>query len=192
MKLILIRHSQTSSTKDCPISLWGLSQEGIKKACPLANQAAIKALDVLYSSNQTKAIETALLLAKPNQIPIKTDPDLTEISSFTKKYFEGGEEYRRNVDEFYAGKIKRIAGGESIKEALTRFNLAVGKKVKIETRLGNDLVGIVSHGNILAFFSAQFCSKTPRQLHGLIQMPDWAVLDWKTKKFIKFFGDEND
>ncbi len=188
MKLTLIRHSKTSPTADIPIPLWGLSKEGVKLAKKLSENKTIKEIEVIYSSLQTKALETALLLAKPNAIPIKTNPCLTEISSFTIKFF-GSRKYEENVKNFYAGKSKRIAGGETHQEALERFSRAINKIINKEKNRGVKNIGIVSHGNILSFFSAQFCPYSPLEIHQLIKMPDVAILDWQDKKFIKFYGE---
>lgn len=188
MKLTLIRHSKTTPTSDIPNPLWGLSDEGISLAKDLSKKQMIKDLEVIYSSLQTKALETSILLAKPNCIPIKTNPDLTEISSFTKKFF--GEEYDQIVRDFYEGRIKRIAGGETYQKALNLFTKAIEDIVDFESKEGKENIGIVSHSNILAFFSAQYVDKTPLEIHDLIRMPDTAILDWDQKLFIKFYGED--
>ncbi|MFC1790075.1 histidine phosphatase family protein [Patescibacteria group bacterium] len=191
MILTLVRHSKTSPTGKIPIPLWGLSEQGIVSVKDFANKQIVKEIEVIYSSLQTKALETALYLAKPNAIPIKIHPGLTEISSFTREFFGSGK-YEQNVDDFYSEKIKRIANGETYQRALARFKRAIGEIIKVEEKNNRQNIGFISHGNILAFFSAQFCDQTPRQLHDLIRMPDLAVLNWDNKKFIKFWGEKND
>lgn len=185
MKITLIRHSKTKLEPEKPITLWGLSEEGIELAKGLSEKQVIKDVDALYSSLQTKAIETALYLAKPNSIPLKTNEDLTEITSFTLKFF-GGDQYMQNVHDFFSGKVERIAEGETYKEALVRFNQAIQEIVEKEKV---DNIGIVSHGNILSFFTEQNCEKKAIELHDIIKMPDVAVLDWDTKNFIQFWGE---
>ncbi|QQR53043.1 histidine phosphatase family protein [bacterium] len=86
MKFDFIRHSKTKVESDKPIALWGLADEGILKAQVLSNDEAIKRLDIVCSSLQTKAIETMLYLAKPNTLPMRTHPDLAEITSFSNKF----------------------------------------------------------------------------------------------------------
>ncbi len=77
MKIIFIRHSKTKIEPKIPVTRWGLSDEGIELAKKLSAHDIIKQLDVLYTSFQTKALETTIYLAKPNAIPIKTDNNLT-------------------------------------------------------------------------------------------------------------------
>ena len=86
MKLTFIRNSTTKPNSQVPIPLWGLTEEGIEKARKISRMDLIKDLKVLHSSLQTKALETAVILGKPNAIPIKTHPGLTEITSFTRKF----------------------------------------------------------------------------------------------------------
>lgn len=187
MKLTLIRHSKTKLAPETPIPLWVLSDEGIQLAQNLSSKQVIGDIKVMYSSLQTKAIETALLLAKPNQIPLKMCEDLTEVSSFTLKFFGAGK-YEENVDSFYSGKIDKVGEGETIDEALGRFVKAVEKIIATE-RSKNDNVGLVSHGNILALFTAEFSQFMARELHDKIKMPDVAVFDWDAKNFDSFWGE---
>ena len=144
----------------------------------------IKDIEVLYSSLQTKALQTAIILAKDNQIPIKTNPDLTELTSITNGFIE---DFEGEVKKLYSGEIENINNGETIQEAEIRFNKAIEDIVKIESHCQN--IGIVAHGNVLSIFSSQFTDKPPFDIHQKMGMPDLAILVWETKKFIKFYGE---
>lgn len=187
MQLVLIKHSKTSIEADKPIPLWFLSSEGIKLAEKLSATDVIRSLDVIYSSLQTKALETAVILAKPNYIPLEVNSGLGEITSFTRKYLEEPL-YSKAVKDFYNGKTKRIAGGETGEEALNRFWHALEVIVKREKNLSRTRVGIVSHGNILSYFASQFLDKEAKELHDKIAMPDYAIFDWQKKQFLNVFG----
>jgi hypothetical protein len=217
MLLTLIRHSKTKFDKNIPNVLWQLTDEGIELAGKLSLSEDIMNIDVVYSSLQTKALQTALILAKDNNIPIKTKPDLTELSSITNGIIK---DYEGEVGKLYSGEIQRINHGETISEGKGRFNKAIDKIIRAEnpddrilddkiTDVGissNEIsgdeipgggitkgrkniknIGIVAHCNILSIFCSQFCEKTPHEIHGMMGMPDYAILDWETRKFIKFF-----
>ncbi|MDQ3076185.1 MAG: phosphoglycerate mutase family protein [bacterium] len=184
MLITLIRHSKTKLEKDIPNVLWNLTEEGVELAQQLSLKQEIKDVNVLYSSLQTKALHTSILLAKDNYIPLKTNPDLTELTSITQNFIEN---FESEVKKLYYGETERINEGESIKEGLLRFNHAIEEIVKVEKDASN--IGIVAHGNILSIFSAQFIDMSPYEIHYIIKMPDIAILDWDSKKFIKFFGD---
>jgi broad specificity phosphatase PhoE len=187
MKFVFIRHSKTDRNPQAPITCWGLADQGIELAKELAQKDIIKDLDVLYASFQTKALETAVLLAKPNAIPIKADDGLTEVTSFTGPFEEDFELYTKNVHDFYHDDLDRIAGGETKTEALKRFNATLEAIAVTESE--KDFVGIVTHGNILALFAAQYRDVDSYILHTTIKQPDVALFDWGTKKFDIFFGE---
>lgn len=186
MNLVLIRHSKSLVNPNIPIMTWGLSKEGVALAEKLNGISQIKSLDVLYSSLQTKALETAILATKDTGIPIKTDNRLTESTSFTNKFISS-KLLNQNTRNYYSDKGLSFNNGETFEETRVRFNLAIESITKEES--GKMNVGIVSHGNILTAFVSQFVNKDTYELHESMRYPDFAVLDWKTKKFITFFGD---
>jgi broad specificity phosphatase PhoE len=186
MKITFIRHGKTLVEPEKPIVLWGLSEQGILGVQSLAGSAAVKGIDVLYASLQTKAIETMLHLAKSNAIPMRTHNGLAEVSSFTGP-FTTGADYENSIKDYYAGRIGRIAGGETISEATGRFTAAIDEIVAANPDAGN--IGIVTHGYILSFATAEYCGKEPIELHHTIGKPDIAVVDWETKQLLQPWGD---
>ena len=184
MLITLIRHSKTKFQKDVPNVLWQLTEEGIDLASKLSLQKEIQDIEVLYSSLQTKALQTALILAKDNHIPIKTNKDLTELTSITNGFIE---DFEGSVRKLYSGEIKNINDGETIEECSVRFNNAIEEIIKTESNCQN--LGIVAHGNVLSIFSSQYTDISPYDIHSKMQMPDMAIFDWDTKKFIKFYGE---
>jgi broad specificity phosphatase PhoE len=183
VKIVFIRHSKTLIEPEKPVVLWGLSDEGIVKVKLLSEEKIIKDVEILYASLQTKAIETAIYLAKPNSIPIRTNSDFTEITSFTNKFISKEEGYQQSLDEFYHDAVDRIADGETHQEALKRYMNAIETVVSDETNNGVKTIGIVSHGHILSYFTSQYTNYSPYDLHDKIQMPDVAVFNWDSKKF---------
>ena len=189
MEITFIRHSKTKVDPSIPAPLWGLSEEGVELAKKLSSNDDIRRISLFYSSLQTKALETAVLLAKPNAIPIKTDNALTEVTSFTNKFIPDTEVYEKSVKDYYSGRVARINNGETIQEALDRFNRSIQSIV--EMNQGEENIGIVSHGNILTLFSSQFKDIDIYATHKQIKQPDIALFDWDNRKFTKFFGDIN-
>jgi broad specificity phosphatase PhoE len=187
MKFVFIRHSKTDRDPQVPITCWGLTEQGIELAKELSQKDSIKDLDVLYASFQTKALETAILLAKSNAIPIKADNGLTEVTSFTGPFEEDFDLYTKNVHDFYTDDLDRIAGGETKAEALERFNTTLESIAKAESN--KNFVGIVTHGNILTLFSSLYEDVDCYTLHTTIRQPDVAIFDWDDKKFEIFFGE---
>jgi broad specificity phosphatase PhoE len=188
MQIVFIRHSKTNQTGDTPITEWGLSDEGIERANQLSTNSDIKKIQEIWTSLQTKAIETGLILAKPNAIPIKTHDGLTEITSFTMSYEPDETIYMQQNNAIYSGEIERINNGESFEEALKRFNNALEVIVKEAQREDLETIGVVTHGNMLASFISQYYKKMhPQEIQQSLKMPDYAVFDWDKKKFISNF-----
>ncbi len=185
--LVLIRHSKTIFEKDVPAVQWILSDGGQVSASKMATLDLVASLDMLYCSDQTKALETAVLLARPHRHPIRVMHELTELTSITKKYFDP---YEETVLALYTGKIENINGGESLAEGLARFITAIQKIADETPDMEN--VAVVAHANILSIFASQYDGRTAYELHEVIQMPDIAVIDWDTKKFSTKFGSNND
>lgn len=186
MQLTLIRHSKTIPDPNEAITAWRLSDVGIVKAKEFSKLDLIKKIDTTYTSLQRKAIETAINICEPNNIPVDFNKNLTETTSFTNKFLDDVEEKSR---QYLESEVDSFADGETTKEALKRFMNALDQIVFEEKAKGNNNVGIVSHGTILALFSTQFVDKTAYEIHKQIQMPDIAVFDWDKKKFGQFWGE---
>jgi broad specificity phosphatase PhoE len=187
MLITFIRHSKTIPDPDVSILQWVLSEKGVELAKDLSQKEEVKNLAVIYSSLQTKALETALILAKPQFIPIKTDNNLTETTSLTNTFEPRIERYEEDLHLYYDRKLDRLHNGETIDEALARFNSCLEKIAAAERDKNN--IGIVSHGSILAFFAAQYTNLNALDIHKKIRMPDLAIFDYNSKKFLKFFSE---
>lgn len=126
-----------------------------------------------------------VLLAKPNSLPMHIHEGLAEVSSFTRGYHTG-EAYTRQITDYYSGAIDRIDNGETIDEALDRFEDALEE---IANRHRPDKnIGIVTHGYILSFLTGKYSDLLPRNLHNGIKKPDVAVIDWGHKSFVQLWG----
>jgi len=184
MLITLIRHSKTKIEKNVSNLNWILSTEGVTLAKKFANRNEIKELDIIYSSNQNKAVETMVLLAKPNRTPLRTHENLTETTSVTNGFI--GEKFEETMEKYLLGEIDEMNGGETTYEALERFNSAIYEIVS--SNHGDKNIGIVAHGTVLSLFADQFDERSALDIHKTIKMPDVAVLDWEDKVFLKKFG----
>lgn len=184
MKITFIRHSKTLQEPEVYNPLWQLNEVGTERAIELSKTKEIKDLDLIYSSGQTKAIQTMLYLAKDNHLKMHVDDDFTEITSITNKYIE---DFETALYELHTGVVERINDGETSIEARDRFNNALDRLVLNHPDANN--IGIVSHGNILSVFSSQYIDKSSYEIHKTLKMPDVAIFDYDKKSFIKFFGE---
>lgn len=183
MKIVLIRHSNTEVEPEKYNPLWRLSEKGIKNAEALASHSFVQDIDVLYTSNQLKALHTGIIVASQIGVFLKQHEDLTELTSLTNSW---KEDYEGFINDIYNCVIERYGDGESLAEATERFTIAVADIVAKESEAST--VGIVAHGNVLSLFASQYEDRTALQIHHAISMPDIAVLDWETKQFEVMFG----
>jgi len=183
MKIILIRHAHTTIEPEKYNPLWSLSDKGIVSAQQLANQQLLQGIEVIYTSNQLKALHTGLIVASKLGVFVKQRADLTELTSLTNDW---KADYVGFVNDIYSGAIKRHGDGESLAEATQRFSQAVAEIVVIEA--DKQVIGIVAHGNVLSLFAAQFEQRDALTIHHVISMPDIAVFDWESKTFDVQFG----
>lgn len=173
MKIVLVRHSKTNIEPEIDSTQWRLSEDGRQAAAKLAEDPAFKDCELIYSSLQPKAIDTAEIIGKALNIPALQEEGLAELSSVTSGFIE---DYAGTVHKLYAGEIANINDGETLQQAIDRFNAAI--KSIVDQHRDVPKIAIVSHANVLSLFTAQYCDNKAIDLHNTIAMPDIAVLDW--------------
>lgn len=149
-ELWLVRHGQTDwnierrfqGHTDIPLNTQGIEQA--RKLAAFLNGSRIPAV---YSSDLTRALKTAEILAEGRNIPVFQDPRLREINMGS---WEGrtwpdvnehltGEMEQLNADPVFG----RAPGGESLAEVAERLKAAADE---ITARHPGQTVLIVSHG----------------------------------------------
>jgi hypothetical protein len=108
------------------------TDDGIELVKELSSKDVIKNIGVPYTSFQTKALEMAVLLAKPNAIPIKADNGLTEAASITGPFEKDFDIYTKNIYDYYTDTVERVSGGEAEAEALECFDTTLEAIAKAE------------------------------------------------------------
>ena len=77
-KLVLVKHSMPEIERDKPASTWKLGDVGRHRAGVLADQLRSFSTDLIWSSPEPKAVETADILAATFDVPVKTAGGLEE------------------------------------------------------------------------------------------------------------------
>jgi broad specificity phosphatase PhoE len=159
-KLCLVRHGQTDWNLEgryqgqLDISLNDL---GRQQAVDLAQRLNGQRFSAIYSSDLSRAAETAKILSSSLQLPVRTDPRLREIChgewqgilvETIKSRFQGEE------DVFQKDPVNAHApGGESVAVLAERMASAAGE---IASRhVGHLPVLVVSHGLAIATLICQ-------------------------------------
>lgn len=128
-----------------------LSIEGEQIAKDKLNNEKLDNIDVLFSSNYVRTIQTAKYLAEKNNLEINVISDLGERQFGINSWDELPENFERKqfLDENY-----KIGNGESQKIVRDRMYVAI---MKILNENKNKRIAIVSHGTAISYLLKKWC-----------------------------------
>ena len=146
---IFLRHGETVKDPNIPAINWVLTDETQEALNKLADETTFDNIEVIYSSNEHKAIKSAEPFAKKLGLSIQQQEGLEEVHR--------GEAYLSD-EEFKALKQTKLEDrdsnpdeGESSNTALNRFIAAMEE---IDRNHEDKTILVSSHGTILALY---FC-----------------------------------
>ena len=179
--VILVKHSLPDIVQNIPAHAWELSDEGRKLVEKLAERLKQYQPEIIASSVEPKARETAELLCKSLGVDIVV--------------LDGLHEHERNGVPFYPKRefqsLMRLLfekpdvlvfGNESATQALMRFR----ESVDLVMNLYDDKrMAIVSHGTVISLFVSLLTGVDGYQLWSDLGLPSFVVLDLKNKKLLE-------
>jgi probable phosphoglycerate mutase len=167
VRCVLIRHGETAYNHagrfqahvDIP-----LNETGRAQARAVARRLDRRRWNLVVSSDLTRSVETADLIAQEIRAPRITLPELRERGLGeldgleTKEYaLRHPEDMRRLQTEYdYAP-----PGGETATDALDRFCRGLSSIVEGRQHGADQAVLVVAHGAVLKFFGARFLRRDP-------------------------------
>ena len=155
---LLVRHGQTDwnaarryqGQSDIP-----LNQTGIDQAKSLAKKLTAEKFDAIYSSDLSRAYQTAVILADTLQLQVQQDRRLREICQGIWEGMSLDEVQEKYAEDFRRGAedpaYSRAPGGESVAEVAARMSAAADEISRIYP--GGRIL-IASHGLAV---SALYC-----------------------------------
>ncbi|MHB0912811.1 MAG: alpha-ribazole phosphatase [Armatimonadota bacterium] len=156
MRIILVRHGETVFNRDSRYQGHmdsELSPRGREQAEAAAERLSGEKIDAVYSSDLSRARETAEAIAARHGLPVTTDPALRECSfgdwegltvrEITERYPELYASYRRD------SLTHRAPGGERLEELSERVVRAVEA---IAESHPDETVAVVVHGGPIRAF----------------------------------------
>ena len=169
MRLILVRHGETEwnirnrvqGQKGVP-----LNRKGKEQAKKVGLRLKNEQIDAIYSSDLTRARQTAAEIAKFHRVPIHYDRLLRE-RSFGK--FEGMlvNEWRKIRDKSsLPAYLYRPPGGESYVDLQKRINKFL---TSIKKKHGKHTVLVVSHGGVIRTFITVITKRPLASVHEIEQ-----------------------
>jgi len=134
-----------------PAPDWHLGERGRALSELLANKLAAYSPDVVVSSVEPKAIETAQIVANRLSLPHEIAEGLHEHDRRNVPFMPLAELEARAA-EFFAKPDQLVLGSETGNQAHARFAKAIDRVIEKHPRKN---IAIVSHGSVISLFVAR-------------------------------------
>jgi 2,3-bisphosphoglycerate-dependent phosphoglycerate mutase len=148
--LIFLRHAKTIQDKTKPSSQWRLAETGKKTAKELATSGIFDDVDIVISSNEKKAYQTAKPFADRISKRIIKISELGELNR-DKGGLLTQENYKRTMVKIFKKSDFEVYKWETSRHALRRFKHAIEK---IDKQYHNKKILIVTHGIVMSLYFA--------------------------------------
>ena len=171
-KLILVRHSEPKIEPKVRANRWHLSARGRDRCIGLAQRLAAHAPDIMLSSTEPKARETAEIAADTLGILVAVAEGLYEHERKSAPYVSA-QQFRAAVEGLFARPDELVHGEETADQARERFGGAI-KSVLDNHQEAN--VAVVAHGMVISLFVGAVAGIDGLALWERIGMPSYIVL----------------
>ena len=178
--LIVVKHSLLEIVDSLPGRAWKLSDEGRTRAQQLAEKLTQFQPEVIVSSVEPKAKETAEIIAGRCNMELHIAEDLHEHERNNVSYLSR-DEFQEAIGEFFKNPDALVFGSETADEAYARFYQAVQSVV-------NDYAGktiiMVAHGTVISLFVSHLTGISDLFFWKELGLPAYVVLDMQTKTLL--------
>lgn len=179
--LILVKHSLPEIQEDLPAREWHLSDEGKLRAARLAERLMSYQPEVVISSTEHKAIETAGIIAANFEMENRVVADLHEHDRSTTPYLSKPD-FERSVQEFFSTPDALVFGSETANEAYNRFAQAIQSVLESHQ---NQTVVIVAHGTVISLFVSRLTGLADFPLWKELALPSFVVIDRQSNTLLE-------
>ena len=180
-KLILIKHASPQVDPNVSSHEWKLSPAGREKAMALGERLRAHAPNVIFTSDEPKAIETAQIVADALGVRHEIVPDLHEHDRSNVPQMPT-REFISSVALFFKRPTELVLGRETAEQARQRTSGAID--AILSQHAGQDLA-VVTHGTVLALYLAPLLREDPFILWRQLGLPSFVVLDASQTELIE-------
>lgn len=167
-KLYIVRHGESIANHDGRLAgnrNVPLSEIGRKQAARTAEFLRDIPLDAVYSSDLSRAMVTAEIIAVAHTLPVIPEPGLREINAGVWEGMTYAEIAAQFPNEYRIWKenigLSRCPGGESAQEVQTRVKMAVERTVHLHP---DGCLCLVTHGLALRMMEAVWTHTPPEKI----------------------------
>lgn len=180
-QLIFVKHSNPEIVEHVPAREWELSEDGRVRAKFLADKLKPYQPEVIVSSVEPKARQTAEILGAELGLTSHVMKGLHEHDR-SRAPFYSKEEFQALVREFFAKPGMLVFGDETAEQALTRFRESVNAVLK--TYEDKKLV-VVAHGTVISLFVSKLTGVDGYLIWKDLGLPSFVFLDLQSKTLVK-------
>ncbi|MBZ7924088.1 phosphoglycerate mutase family protein [Ensifer adhaerens] len=142
---VYVTHPQVQIDPDVPVPKWGLSAVGRERAALTASLPWVRSLGRIVSSDETKAVETAQLLADAAGTTVEIHHDMGE-NDRSATGFLPPPEFEKAADWFFANPTESFKGWERAIDAQTRIADAILRVLDVHDP--KIPIAFVGHGGV--------------------------------------------
>lgn len=179
--LIFLTHPEVHIDPQQEITQWSLSPIGRQRVESACQSGLFDKIDVIFSSHEIKARETAEIISHYLKKNFMIFPGLEENDRSSTGYLPR-EEFAATVKEWFAHPNENTRGWESPLEVQKRVVEAISQITAVAP---DQNILISSHGGAGALYKAFVLQKPIAQEHEQIQIGSWFEVDIFSGKLIK-------
>lgn len=180
-QLILIKHSLPEIIENIPAREWNLSEEGRIRAQKLAEKLDSYHPEVIVSSVEPKAQQTAAIIAERLGLKSVVMDGLHEHDRSGAPFYSK-ETFRSLSQALFKEPEALIFGNETGAQALGRFCKSVDTILELYK---DKNVAIVSHGTVISLFVSWLTRIDGYSLWEELGLPSFVVIDVQNKQLLK-------
>lgn len=179
--LVLVKHARPEVDPTVPAAEWTIGVEGMEASHRLAERLRPIGIDLVVSSVEPKAVETARIVAADLDLAYQTGHDLHEHRRGSTGYLDDAL-FQASVRRMFDEPGQLVFGDETADAAGTRFG--TGVEALRRAHRGKRLC-IVAHGTVIALHLERAYGvdgwSTWQALSGL---PSYVVVDRSTRAIV--------
>ncbi len=159
---IYVTHPQVSIAPDVPVPRWGLSELGTARSVAAARCGWARRLSRIVSSDETKALETAAILARPAGIDVEVLEQAGE-NDRSATGFLAPDEFEKAANWFFANPDQSFHGWERAVDAQARIVSAVSSV--LDAHDSSKPIAFVGHGGVGTLLKCHLAGQPIARIH---------------------------
>ncbi|MCL5438975.1 MAG: phosphoglycerate mutase family protein [Patescibacteria group bacterium] len=169
-----LRHGQTKKDSNIPISKWILSDKGESQAKKLAKEGVFNNAEIIFSSTEEKAYQTAKPIADKLGKEIIQLEEISELNR-DKGGFMEPETYEDSVKDCLQHLDKSINNWETANQALERFSRKIEE---VDKEYDDKKILVVGHGFTINLYFAKLLGilDTAYERFRANDYADWGIV----------------